>query len=48
METINGEWYMKGCSRKAPFRLRSVEDVKRRVRELGFLPLFSLFPFWKL
>ena len=42
METINGEWYMKGCSRKAPFRLRSVEDVKRRVRELGFLPLFSL------
>lgn len=41
METINGEWYMKGCSRKAPFRLRSAEDVKRRVRELGFLPLFS-------
>lgn len=41
METINGEWYMKGCGPEDPARLRRVEDAAALVRELGFLPLFA-------
>ena len=41
METINGEWYMKGCAADDPKRLRTVEDAAALIRELGFLPLFS-------
>ncbi len=41
METINGEWYMKGCAAHDPNRLRTVEDAAALIREIGFLPLFS-------
>ena len=41
METIDGVWYMKGCRKDDPSRLRSPEDLERLVREIGFLPLFS-------
>ena len=41
METINGEWYMKGCGREDPARLRTVEQAADLIRKLGFLPLFS-------
>ena len=41
VETINGEWYMKGCGREDPRRLRTLEEAARRIREVGFLPLFS-------
>ena len=41
METINGEWYMKGCAAHDPKRLRTVEAAAALIREMGFLPLFS-------
>ena len=41
METINGEWYMMGCGRDDPQRLKTVEAAAALIRELGFLPLFS-------
>ena len=41
METINGEWYMKGCARDDPNRLHTVEEAAALIRRLGFLPLFS-------
>lgn len=41
METINGEWYLKGCARDDPARLRSAEDAAALIQRLGFLPLFS-------
>ena len=41
METINGEWYMKGCAPEDPNRLRSPESAAELVRRIGFLPLFS-------
>jgi hypothetical protein len=41
METINGEWFMKGCRRTAPDCLRSPADLLALVRKVGFLPLFS-------
>jgi hypothetical protein len=41
METINGEWYMKGCAPDDPARLRSAEDLAALVERIGFLPLFS-------
>ena len=41
METINGEWYMKGCGAEDPLRLKNVEAAAALVRELGFLPLFA-------
>ena len=41
METINGEWYMKGCSRRDKLCLHSPEDLKNLIHEVGFLPLFS-------
>ena len=41
METIAGEWIMKGCRRTDPECLHSPEDLRALVREIGFLPLFS-------
>lgn len=41
MDTINGEWIMKGCRRNDPRCLHSPEDLLEAIREIGFLPLFS-------
>ena len=41
METINGEWYLKGCAWNDPGRLKTVQDAAARIREMGFVPLFS-------
>ena len=41
METIAGEWIMKGCRRTDPECLHTPEDLKALIREIGFLPLFS-------
>ena len=41
METIAGEWIMKGCRRTDPECLHYPEDLRALVREIGFLPLFS-------
>ena len=41
METINGEWYMKGCGREDPSRLRSPGEAADWIRQVGLLPLFS-------
>lgn len=41
METINGEWYMKGCGREDPARLRSPGEAAEWIRRVGLLPLFS-------
>ena len=41
METVAGEWIMKGCRRSDPECLHSPEELLALVREIGFLPLFS-------
>jgi len=41
MDTIAGEWIMKGCRRTDSECLHSPEDLLDLVREVGFLPLFS-------
>ena len=41
METIAGEWFMKGCKRTDKDCLHSPEDLLALVQEIGFLPLFS-------
>ena len=41
METINGEWIMKGCSRTDKNRLHSPGDLLDLIQKIGFLPLFS-------
>ena len=41
METIAGEWIMKGCRRTDRGCLHSPEDLLALVRKVGFLPLFS-------
>ena len=41
METVAGEWIMKGCRRSDPECLHSPEELLELVREIGFLPLFS-------
>ena len=41
METINGEWIMKGCDESDPSALQSVEELISLVHAIGFLPLFS-------
>ena len=41
METINGEWIMKGCDPSDPEVLQSPEDAISMIRKIGFLPLFS-------
>ena len=41
MDTIAGEWIMKGCRRTDKDCLHSPEDLLALVQEIGFLPLFS-------
>ena len=41
MECINGEWVMTGCAPDDPDRLKSLDELIRLVRRIGFLPLFS-------
>ena len=41
METINGEWIMKGCDPGDASVLRSTEEMKSLIHTIGFLPLFS-------
>ena len=41
MDTIAGEWIMKGCRRNDPSCLHSADELLDLVREIGFLPLFS-------
>jgi len=39
---MDGDWNLKGCGRNDPTRLKSVEETAERIREVGFLPLFSV------
>ena len=41
METINGEWIMKGCDSSDPSALHSREELISLIHTIGFLPLFS-------
>ena len=41
METIAGEWIMKGCRSTDRDCLHSPEDLLELIRKVGFLPLFS-------
>ena len=41
MDTIAGEWIMKGCRRTDEECLHSPEELLALVQEIGFLPLFS-------
>ena len=39
---MDGDWNLKGCGRNDPTRLKSVQETAERIREVGFLPLFSV------
>ena len=39
---MDGDWYLRGCRREDPARLRTREDAERFILETGFLPLFSV------
>lgn len=41
METINGEWYMKGCSPRDPDCLHNSRELEALIGKIGFLPLFA-------
>lgn len=41
METINGQWYMQGCSPDDPNCIHSAEELLKLIRKIGFLPLFA-------
>ena len=41
METLNGEWIMKGCDERDPAILRTPADALALIQTIGFLPLFS-------
>ena len=41
METINGEFIMKGCAPEDPDALHSPFDAVSLIHRVGFLPLFS-------
>ena len=41
METINGEWIMRGCDSSDPSALHSTEELIALIHSIGFLPLFS-------
>ena len=41
MDTVNGEWIMKGCRRTDRDCLHTPDDLLKMIREVGFLPLFS-------
>ena len=38
---MDADWYISGCGREDPARLRTAEDVARKVRQDGFLPFFA-------
>ena len=44
METINGEWYMKGCAPDDPARLRSAEDLAALVERIVLVYRQTGFP----
>ena len=39
---MDGDWYLSGCRRDDPARLRSPAEVRSLIHEIGFLPLFSV------
>ncbi len=39
---MDSDWNMKGCRRDDPARFKSPDEVNDFVREVGFLPLFSV------
>ena len=41
MDTVAGEWIMRGCRRSDPECLHSPSDLLDLIRKVGFLPLFS-------
>ena len=41
MDTVAGEWIMKGCRRTDKYCLHSPEYLLALIQEVGFLPLFS-------
>ena len=41
METVSGEWIMKGCRRSDRDCLHSPEELLELILKIGFLPLFS-------
>ena len=41
METINGEWIMKGCDSADPSALHSTDELISFIHTIGFLPLFA-------
>ena len=41
MEVINGEWIMRGLSLRDPKRVKTYKELVERIKEAGFLPLFS-------
>ena len=41
METINGEWIMKGCRNADPSCLHTLMELISLIHNIGFLPLFS-------
>ena len=41
METINGEWIMKGCDSSDPSALHSTEELISIIHTIGFLALWN-------
>ena len=41
MESVNGEFIMKGCDRSDPDCLHHIDDLIDLVKRIGFIPLFS-------
>lgn len=41
MDVVNGEWYMRGVELDDPHRIKTHKQLVDRVKEVGFLPLFS-------
>lgn len=41
METVNGNWIMKGMAWNDPYRIRSWQELVHWIQEIGFLPLFA-------
>ena len=39
---MDGDWNLRGCGWNDPGRLKSPEEVAELIREIGFLPLFSV------
>lgn len=41
METVNGDFIMKGCEESSVLRLKNISDLYKLVASIGFIPLFS-------